>query len=685
MEDKILRKISNKPMSIEDLTKLLDQFSATDFKETVKCVNKLIDEGKLFEINGIIYSSDNYATGIVYKQKRNYFIINDKAYLILNSDDFFLNEGDEIIYKIQHEDALCIKVTKRSLVYVLGTYVLRRNGLYFFSDEYKYADFSVLNYKEFKNNIRNNYRVICHVADFERKTLKIDKVLGHMNDEKTLIDTILLLNNAPHDFPKAVKEELKQIDSSICLDKRKDLRDFDFITIDGKDAKDFDDAICVYKNEDGYRLLVSIADVSHYVMTNSELDKEALNRGTSIYYPGHVIPMLPPILCDDLCSLKEGVERYTLTCDMNIDYEGNVTSYDIYPSVIKSKHRTTYGEMNLVLEHDKDMLNKYKDITQMIYDAYQLSRIVDKLRKSKGGIEFESTEPIIIEENGKVTDICLRQEGKAEVLIEDFMILANETVASHMFFLNYPLIYRNHDYPKPDKLAKFINVMEDLGYTFKGNKEEIRSVTLQKCLNTYKGKPEESLVSDMLLRSMAKALYSENCNGHYGLGLEHYCHFTSPIRRYPDLMVHRMLKKYVFNNPPLDKIDEDNLTNKDISTKCNDTEKRAVQIERNILDLKRCEFMQDKIGEIFDGIIDSVLDFGFYVELDNTVEGLVHISTLDGFYDYNEQDDTISNGDITYHVGQKVKVRLTNVDLNRRNIDFEVITKRKSKENKYGM
>ena len=661
-------------MSVEDLARLLGQFGSVEFIEVIKTVNKLIDENKLFEVDGKIYSAEDYSKGTVIRQKRDFFI---DGFEIINADDFFLNDGDEIIYKGKYGDALCIKVLKRTLVQVLGTYTLRRNGFYFFSDDYKFADFTVINFKDFKSEIRNNYRVLTHVSDFKKRTLKIDEVLGHKDDESTLIETILVLNNAPKDFPYAVKEELKKIDSGISLENRKDLRNDDFITIDGKDAKDFDDAICVYKNDDGYRLMVSIADVSHYVKENSELNSEALNRGTSIYYPGRVIPMLPPILSDDLCSLKEGVERYTLTCDMRIDFEGNVSSYDIYPSVIKSKHRTTYDEINLVLEHDKEILEKYKDIIQMTYNAYELSRITDKLRKSKGGIEFESNEPIIIEKDGKVIDIKTRTEGKAETLIEDFMILANETVASHMYYLSYPLIYRNHDYPKPDKLAKFMNMMEDLGYTFKGNKKEIKSSALQKCLNSFKNKPEEAIVSDMLLRSMAKALYSESSEGHYGLGLEHYCHFTSPIRRYPDLMVHRMLKKYVFNVPPLENIEEDTMNNKDIAVKCNTTEKRAVQIERNILDLKRCEYMEDKIGETFTGIIDSVLNFGFYVELDNTVEGLVHISTLDGYFEFNEENDTLSDEETTYAVGQSIKVRLINVDLIRRNIDFEVVEKKR--------
>lgn len=679
MEDRILRKIKNKSLTIDELSVLLGEFSSVDFIELVKCVNKLIDDKKIFEIDGRLYSNDIYSYGKVIKQKRFCFIDGDKPLDIINHDDFNLNDGDEIIYKVNNINAVCVKVIKRAPVYVLGTYVNRHRSLYFFSDDYKYANFTITNFKDYKNQIKNNYRVRTVVLDFKKKTLKIDKVLGDINDESTLIDTILLMNNAPGDFNNKVKEEIKGIDSTVSIANRKDLRSLNFITIDGKDAKDFDDAIYVERKDNGYLLYVSIADVSHYVKKNSELDKEAISRGTSIYYPGKVIPMLPHILCDDLCSLKEGVDRYTLTCQMEIDFEGSVVSYDIYPSVINSKHRTTYDEINKVLEHDKQLLEKYNDITQMIYAAYELSRIVDKQRKSKGGIEFESNEPIIIDENGKVVDIKLRTQGKAEILIEDFMILANETVATHMFYLGYPLIYRNHDYPKKEKIIKFVQMVNDLGYTFKGNKYELDSASLQRCLNSFEGKAEFSIVSDTLLRSMAKAIYESSSNGHYGLGLDHYCHFTSPIRRYPDLVVHRMLKKYVFK-ADLNEIDEDNHSNKELAKSSNTCEKRAVQIERNILDLKRCEYMEDKVGDSFEAVISSVLNFGFYVELENTVEGLVSINTLNDDFEYIEQEDIITDGKTTYKLGQKVKVICTRVDKLSRKIDFELYKKYSRKD-----
>ena len=319
--------------------------------------------------------------------------------------------------------------------------------------------------------------------------------------------------------------------------------------------------------------------------------------------------MLPDKLCNNLCSLVEGKDRYAVTCQMKISFEGTVTEYEIYPSVIKSKHRMTYTNVNRILDHDKEIVNQYSDICQMIYKAYELSRIVDKTRKAAGGIEFDSSEPVIIEENGKVVDIKLRQQLKAESIIEDFMILANETVASHMFYLDLPLIYRNHNYPKAEKIEKFVEMAEYLGYKFKGNIYEIKSSALQKCLDFFEGKPEFSVVSDSMLRTMSKAIYESTSDIHYGLGLDHYCHFTSPIRRYPDLMVHRMLRKYVFNSMNYDDIENDNIHNNIIASRCNETEKKATLVERDIVDLKKCEYMIDKVGLGFDAVISSVVKY----------------------------------------------------------------------------
>ncbi len=667
MVNQIKNCLKKQGKTIDQIAIDLNITSSSDFIKLTKEINKLVDEKVLYETDGVITLASIYQEGIVdvYKSKA---YIDDK--LVNNDTNIILFNGDKILYKEEKDYVTFIKVIERKTAYIYGTMVLRKGKLYFFSDDIRLKEYKIINQKDFKKELKPFYKVRCYISDYYKKELKIDKVIGHIDDESTLIETILLQNDAPIPFSNKLLKEVNNLSEEVTIENRIDLRDLSFITIDGDDAKDFDDAIYVEEIENGYRLYVSIADVSHYVSEGSALDKEALRRGTSIYYPGKVIPMLPFRLSDDLCSLLENKDRYTLTCQMDIDYTGEVFSYEIYPSVIKSAHRMTYNKVNKILAHDKDLLEQYSDITQMIYTAYSLSRIVDKVRKNKGGIEFESNEPIIIEENGKVIDIKLRTQDKAELMIEDFMILANTTVASHMFYLNLPLIYRNHDYPKADRIDDFIDTMSELGVTFKGNHYKIESKTLANCLKKFENTDKYNLVSNLMLRCMAKALYSHDCIGHYGLGLEHYCHFTSPIRRYPDLIVHRMLKKYVFNYS--DDIDNDNKRNEEIAKKANEREKKATTIERAIVDLKMCEYMQDKIKQTFIGIISTVTNYGFYVELDNSIEGLVHIKNLDGYY-YLDDHNNLTDGIRTYKLGQKVKVKLISVDLNNRNIDFIVV------------
>ena len=454
------------------------------------------------------------------------------------------------------------------------------------------------------------------------------------------------------DFPRKAVKELENIDKTVYVGNRRDLRNKCFITIDGRDAKDFDDAVCIEKEETGYVLYVSIADVSNYVKENSELDKEALRRGTSIYYPGKVIPMLPEILSNDLCSLREGVDRYTLSVKMHIGYDGEISEYDLCESVICSKHRMTYDDVNRILEHDEYLLDKYSDIKQMIFDGYNLSRVIDKKRKQSGGINFESNEAVIVLNKDKVVDIKPRIQSKSEQMIEDFMIEANRVVAGHMFYLDLPMIYRNHDYPKADRIADFVKTVEDMDYHFRGNIYELESYVLHNCLKSFEGSVEYPLVSSLLLRCMAKAVYETGCTGHYGLGLKEYCHFTSPIRRYPDLIVHRMLRKYVFNvNSDYDK---DNKKNVVIARDCNKAERVAVSIERAIDDIYKCIYMEDKISQRFEGVVSYIGAHGFFVKLENTVEGFVG-------YEEAEND---------FRIGQKVKVIVSSVDKLRGNIDF---------------
>ena len=651
MREKIVELLKERDLSVEELSVLLN-CNSKDFVRLNKEVNQLVsDRLAVFDDkNNKIRLNDFYQGEVVYSEGILSVIDGKMEYPVVNGEEYNLFAGDEILYELNRNEAICVSIIKRARIYVTGIIREGKRDFYFYSDDKIFKDYRIVNYKDFK--LRRNYKVRCYISDYKNKLLKIDKVIGHINDNGVLEESVLLKYDIRKDFPRKVVKELENIDKTVYIGNRRDLRNKCFITIDGRDAKDFDDAVCIEKEETGYVLYVSIADVSNYVKENSELDKEALRRGTSIYYPGKVIPMLPEILSNDLCSLREGVDRYTLSVKMHIGYDGEISEYDLCESVICSKHRMTYDDVNRILEHDEYLLDKYSDIKQMIFDGYNLSRVIDKKRKQSGGINFESNEAVIVLNKDKVVDIKPRIQSKSEQMIEDFMIEANRVVAGHMFYLDLPMIYRNHDYPKADRIADFVKTVEDMDYHFRGNIYELESYVLNNCLKSFEGSVEYPLVSSLLLRCMAKAVYETGCTGHYGLGLKEYCHFTSPIRRYPDLIVHRMLRKYVFNvNSDYDK---DNKKNVVIARDCNKAERVAVSIERAIDDIYKCIYMEDKISQRFEGVISYIGAHGFFVKLENTVEGFVG-------YEEAEND---------FRIGQKVKVIVSSVDKLRGNIDF---------------
>ena len=651
MREKIVELLKERDLSVEELSVLLN-CNSKDFVRLNKEVNQLVsDRLAVFDDkNNKIRLNDFYQGEVVYSEGILSVIDGKMEYPVVNGEEYNLFAGDEILYELNRNEAICVSIIKRARIYVTGIIREGKWDFYFYSDDKFFKDYRIVNYKDFK--LRRNYKVRCYISDYKNKLLKIDKVIGHINDNGVLEESVLLKYDIRKDFPRKVVKELENIDKTVYIGNRRDLRNKCFITIDGRDAKDFDDAVCIEKEETGYVLYVSIADVSNYVKENSELDKEALRRGTSIYYPGKVIPMLPEILSNDLCSLREGVDRYTLSVKMHIGYDGEISEYDLCESVICSKHRMTYDDVNRILEHDEYLLDKYSDIKQMIFDGYNLSRVIDKKRKQSGGINFESNEAVIVLNKDKVVDIKPRIQSKSEQMIEDFMIEANRVVAGHMFYLDLPMIYRNHDYPKADRIADFVKTVEDMDYHFRGNIYELESYVLNNCLKSFEGSVEYPLVSSLLLRCMAKAVYETGCTGHYGLGLKEYCHFTSPIRRYPDLIVHRMLRKYVFNvNSDYDK---DNKKNVVIARDCNKAERVAVSIERAIDDIYKCIYMEDKISQRFEGVISYIGAHGFFVKLENTVEGFVG-------YEEAEND---------FRIGQKVKVIVSSVDKLRGNIDF---------------
>lgn len=672
----------NHALSLDELKEFLAISSSTDFKQLIKDINHLIDSHIVFEYDGkydLTERENRYIGEVILKRNgKSYIYENDLAYEVINKFNLPLLNHDEVVYEKKNMKAYVLNILKHKLVYVVGLIRIRNNKIYFYPDEDNFPkDYKIVNSHEYK--LRDKLKVRVYISDYEKKELRIERIIGHLYDTDVQEASLLYSYDIPMEFSRTALNEAESLEKTINISdypSRHDLSEELVITIDGDDAKDFDDAISVSKKDDKYLLKVHIADVSHYVTINSALDKEAYKRGTSIYYPDHVIPMLPFALSNGLCSLRPNEKRLAMTVEMEMDNRGEVLQYDIYESIVESKHRMTYAKVNKILAGDEGLIAEYSDIYEMLKEAYELSNILSNKRKEKGGIEFDSDECSFKIVNNEVVDVYIRERGKSERIIEDFMIEANVCVASHMHYLEYPMIYRNHDNPKEDRLDQFISFVENLSYHFKGNKKAIRAKQLADCLEHFKDTIYYPMVSNYCLRSMAKAKYDNIANGHYGLGLDYYCHFTSPIRRYPDLVVHRMLKEYVINHDKIGSEEKDSEKNASIAQKCNDRERTAVELERDLQDFYKCKYMQRHVGEIYEAVISSITNFGFYVKLENTVEGLVHIKTLDGFYELDE-DGSLRSDTKAYAIGDIVKVKCKEVDMRRNNIDFILYQPRK--------
>ncbi len=501
----------------------------------------------------------------------------------------------------------------------------------------------------------------------------VSEVLGNQHSSSTRIKGLARDSKVNLRFDEEVLKEANDLvneDINDELEYRKDLTNELFVTIDGKDAKDLDDSICVSKNKDTYNLKVSIADVSHYVRKYSKIDSEALKRGTSIYLTSFVIPMLPFELSNNLCSLNPNELKLTMTVDMDIDKDGNVINYDIYESYIKSKYRLNYDDVNSYFNNSYSFDSK---LNEMLDNALELSNIIKLNKIKRGEIELNIEEPeLILNEKEEVIDVRKRNHDKAERLIEDFMIVANETVANHFFYLDLPFIYRIHEKPTSSKHDNFASLVHSLGYNLVCNENEIYPLSYQNVLNKISDEKIKKIVSIYMLRAMSKAKYSSSNLGHFGLASSCYTHFTSPIRRYPDLLVHRLIKMYIHQ----EKYNRNNLIDEIsyIAELSSDNEIKALDLERKVVDIKIAEYMSNKLGSLYQGYISSVTEFGLFITLDNLVEGLVKYNTMDDFYIYDE----INNKAIgqrhhnEYKMGDIVKVKLINVNIYKGNIDFKI-------------
>lgn len=511
----------------------------------------------------------------------------------------------------------------------------------------------------------------------------VKQVIGHKNDPGMDILSIVLQHGIPTKFEESTLKEAESLPDVVLdseLEGRVDLRNETIVTIDGEEAKDLDDAVRVEKLDNGnYFLGVYIADVSHYVTENSPLDMEASDRATSVYLTDRVIPMLPRKLSNGICSLNPNVDRLVMACEMEINGEGQVISHDIFEAVIHSTARMTYTAVNEILEKsNEETLKEYQALIPYFENMAELHDILETMRKNRGAISFEDREAkIIVDDAGHPIDIELRERKVAERLIESFMLAANETVARHYTKLKLPFIYRIHEHPKEEKVQRFFEFVTNFGILVRGKKDDVSPKELQKVLDKIAGKPEEPVVSMMLLRSMQQARYSEEPVGHYGLAAEDYTHFTSPIRRYPDLIVHRLIKSYMakpIKDEVKSKWDE---VLPDIADHSSKMERRAVEAERDTDNMKKAEFMVDKVDQEFDGIITSITKFGMFVELPNTIEGLIHVSQLKNDYFHFVETHLALVGERTgtiYKIGQAVKIKVTKADVDTREIDFELLS-----------
>ncbi|MCM1126730.1 MAG: ribonuclease R [Lachnospiraceae bacterium] len=537
--------------------------------------------------------------------------------------------------------------------------------------------------KERSKGAVTGHKVVVELTDYGNQRHspegRVTEILGHVNDPGVDILSIVKGYELPEEFSEKVLNQAARAAKDVNekdMEGRKDLRETLMVTIDGEDAKDLDDAVSLSKEGENYLLGVHIADVTNYVQENSALDREAYERGTSVYLVDRVIPMLPHALSNGICSLNMGQDRLALSCLMTLDAKGNVISYEIAETVINVDQRMSYTDVNRVLEDDNEAVREYERFVPMFRLMKELADIVRAKRHARGSIDFDFPESkIILDKNGAPLSIEPYERNAATRIIEDFMLLANETVAQHFYWQELPFVYRTHDKPDPEKILKLSTFINNFGYYMKvkSGENEVHPKEIQKLLDRIEGSPEEALISRLTLRSMKKAQYTVECTGHFGLACQFYCHFTSPIRRYPDLQIHRIIKEQLRGKLSEERVSHYEMILPEAAKHSSDMERRVDEAERETDKLKKVQYMEQRIGQTYSGVISGITAWGIYVELPNTVEGLVHVSKIEGdFFYYKEESYEMTGRDTgkTYRLGQKVNVTVDGVDHLARTIDF---------------
>ena len=593
--------------------------------------------------------------------------------------------------KIKKAEGKIVKILKREKDTVVGIFQNNKNFGFVIPDDKKLGTDIFISKKNF-GKARNNHKVLVKILKYPEKNKnaegKVIEVLGNVNEAGVDMLSLIKEHNLPYKFPEEVKKEAEKFGDKIDekeIKNRRDKRNDIVFTIDGADAKDLDDAVSVKKLENGnYVLDVHIADVSHYVKENSLLDKEAVIRGTSIYMLGRVIPMLPRELSNGICSLNEGVDRLTLSCSMEIDKNGNVIFVDVYKAVINVTKRMTYEIVQKILDgsNDKD-IKEYQIYADKFKLMEELARILKNRRIEKGYLNLDIPESKIdLDIDGKVVNISKYETSFSNEIIEQFMLTANESIAEKFYWLDAPFIYRVHEKPDLDKIQELNKFLYTLGLKIKADKDNIYPKEFEKVLEEIKGKEEEKVISTLLLRTLKVARYEDKNEGHFGIASKYYCHFTSPIRRYPDLFIHRIISKYLENNYDVDEKFKDKYKKEaeDKAKKSSEREKVATTVEREAEDIKKAEYMENKIGEEYEGIVSSVTQFGIFVELENTVEGLIRFEDLGNEYFIYDEERKMLIGERTkksYKIGDKVKIKVKNANKLLRQVDFEIVEESK--------
>lgn len=689
------------PMKEKELAVML-QVSKEDRGELNRILNELLAEGKLsLTKKGKFIKakhSDKELTGTFISHPKGFGFVEIEG----RDEDLYIPENfvngafhkDTVKVALlstqstgqngRRQEAQVIEILARGVKQIVGIYdKANKNFGFVIPDNTKIHEDVFVPVERSKGAV-SGHKVVCEITDYGKNNRKpegkITEILGHVNDPGVDIMSIVKGYELPIEFSEKIMHQVERMASEVSeadMAGRRDLRDVQMVTIDGEDAKDLDDAVSLTKNGAQYQLGVHIADVTNYVQENSALDWEARERGTSVYLVDRVIPMLPHKLSNGSCSLNAGENRLALSCLMTIDEKGEVVSHEIVESVIKVDRRMSYTSVKKILEdHDEEERREYEALVPMFELMRELAGILREKRKKRGSIDFDFPESkIVLDAQGHPIEIKPYERNVATKIIEDFMLIANETVAEHFHWMELPFVYRTHDNPDPEKIDKLGTFIRNFGYSIKSRQEDIHPKELQKLLAKIEDTPEEALISRLTLRSMKQAKYTIDCTGHFGLACQYYCHFTSPIRRYPDLQIHRIIKEQLRGRLNEKRIDHYNEILPEVAKHSSEMERRADEAERETDKLKKVEFMERHIGEIYEGVISSITAWGVYVELPNTIEGMIHVSMLPGDYFYYDEETYEMVGqatDIRYKLGQTLKIRVNATDKITRTIDFVI-------------